>query len=247
MRKSITFAAAIWLGCSLGQAAAEELRIATGEYAPFTNSQADDHGFVNAFVADIADAAGYEATFTYLPWARTLGQTRTAQFDATSFWYHSPDRDADFIHVGPIMTDRLVFFRLRDTEIGNWSTLADLTEHPIGVVPGYTYTPEFWSLGETGVLSLSEGPSDAANFKKLRAGRIDLLPISEAAGWSIIEAEFPADHRILFTVEERPVLVTEGFLLVPRTHPDANNIATRLQDAVENDGALASIATHQAN
>lgn len=234
MRRLGPLLMAIGLAAGLSAASAEDvLTIGTGDYPPFTDSAAPDGGSVNRVVREMADAAGFEVAFEYLPWMRALELTRDGRFTATSFWYFKEERNADFIHVGPIFEDRLVFFRLIDTEEPEWTTLEDLRPLTIGAVTGYTYTPDLWRLAEEGVLSVETAQSDEANLRKLLAGRIDLFPMSAESGRVLIERLFSEQDRNRITVVERPLVVTEGYLLVSRKAANATEIAERLQSALD--------------
>ncbi|MEM8812189.1 MAG: transporter substrate-binding domain-containing protein [Pseudomonadota bacterium] len=212
---------------------ATEIRIATGDYAPFTDSAEPTGGVVNAFVSKIVTRAGLSGTFEFNPWMRSLELTRAGRFDATSFWYFSPEREADFIHVGPVMRDRLVFFRRADTPEPKWDGLNDLKGHTIGAVTGYTYTPEFWELAEEGTLNVELAPSDEANFKKLLAGRIDLFPMSEESGRRLVSTIFSTDEQGRIVYSAQPLVVTDGYLLVSRAVDNAEELAKRLQSAAD--------------
>lgn len=214
------------------QAETKTLRIATGIYKPFTGPDLPDHGVVNANIVRIAKRAGFDVRFDYMPWKRAIEVTRRGAYDATSYWYHSEARNADFIHVGPVMKERLIFLTCDENATLDWERLEDLAGLRIGVVPGYTYTEELWDLAERGILTLSEGPSDEANLRKLLAGRIDLYPVTEGAGWHLIRHVFFKAEQERFMALRTPLAITEGYLLVPRKARDADAIAEALQNAV---------------
>ena len=209
------------------------LSIATGSYAPFTGQDLPGEGVVNRSVRAIAKSAGFEISFNYMPWKRTLEATRRGMYDATSYWYYSEQREPHFIHVGPVMREREVFFTRTDADIPEWNELEDLAGLRIGVVPGYTYTPQLWDLGESGRLILSEATSDEANLKKLLAGRIDVYPMSETAGWHLISELFSEEEQARIRILDTPLVISGGYLLVSRSKPDAEDVAQALQNAVD--------------
>ncbi len=209
------------------------LRIATGEYAPFTGENLPDHGVVNARVRHLMEAAGYNVEFHYMPWKRTLESTRRNAFDATSYWSYSREREGDFIHVGPVLRDPLIFLVREDAPIRDWSELEDLSGLRIGVVPGYTYSEELWALGESGVLTLSEATSDEANLKKLLSGRIDIFPTNEVVGWHMIREIFSEEDQAQFRALMTPLNMWEGYVLVPRIAPGSESLAEALQSVVD--------------
>lgn len=209
------------------------LTVATGDYEPFTSESLPEGGFVNGIVRRIVEQAGYGVEFKFMPWKRNMEATRRGIYHASSYWFYSEEREADFYHIGPIHEVRQLFFVRADANIENWTRLEDLAGLRIGVVPGYTYTPEFWALVEEGVLTISEATSDEANLKKLLAGRIDAYPFSEVGGWHIIEQTFSPEDAEQITVLETPFSRSIGYLLLSRAIPDADVIATRLQSAAD--------------
>ena len=168
-----------------------------------------------------------------MPWKRALEATRDGLYDGTSYWYFSEEREADFIHVGPLVEERQVFFAITGPDVPEWSELEDLADLRIGVVPGFTYTPEFWELGESGVLTLSEAPSNEANLRKLLAGRIDVFPHSEAAGWHLIRQKFTEEEQARFVVLENSLTSSNGYLLISRVTPNSEQVAQALQAAAD--------------
>ncbi|MEM8775301.1 MAG: transporter substrate-binding domain-containing protein [Pseudomonadota bacterium] len=208
-------------------------RVTTGEYPPFTGQALSEDGSVNSIVWELAETAGLAVSFQYLPWKRALEAARTGKYAASSFWYFSEEREEDFIHVGPILNDRLVFFHRTDLDLENWNEISDLAGYRIGAVTGYTYSAEFWQLGETGVLDIDVGPSDAANLRKLMAGRIDMFPMSEQVGYHLIDQLFTSEQAAQLTIQEQPLQVSEGYLLVSRAAEGAEQLAQSLQAAVD--------------
>ena len=221
---------------SAGQIASADqnvLRIATGDYAPFADQTAPDDGIVNDTVRRIAQSAGFSVEFEYMPWMRALEMTRSARFFATSYWYFSEERVADFIHVGPVVYERMVLIRRADTPFPEWHSLRDLSGMTIGAVTGYTYTEDFWDLAEAGELRVETAQNDEANLRKLLAGRIDVYPMSEQSSEALMARIFSHEERSQITSEPKPLMVTEGYLLVARKGEKAEAIAAQLQEALD--------------
>jgi polar amino acid transport system substrate-binding protein len=212
---------------------ADTIRISTGEWAPFASENLPGGGPVNSLINDVFEEAGYDPEFVYLPWRRALAEAERGRYGATSFWYYSEDRDADFIHVGPVSRETLAFARLRTTPEPIWTTLADLTEYRIGAVSGLTYTEEFWDLANTETLTVNIGPSDEANLRKLLAGRIDLYPVSVAVARHILEINFTEEERALIEISEHAISEVNGFILFARSAPNIENVVRDFEAALE--------------
>lgn len=212
---------------------AETVRIASGEWAPFASELLPDHGPVNSLINQVFKEAGYDTTFIYLPWKRALNETRLGRYVATSFWYYNAEREADFIHVGPVSQETLAFLRLRTTPEPAWTSLADLADYRIGAVAGLTYTTEFRDLAQKGALDVRIGPNDEANLRKLLAGRIDLYPVSLAVARYILATKFTAEERAQFEVSKHTLSVVKGYILFARSAPNVESIVRDFEAALK--------------
>ncbi len=220
---------------------ASPLRIATGEYPPFASEAIEHYGHVNRIIARASEEVGIDVEFQFLPWKRALEETRRGSYAASSYWYHLEDREQDFIHVGPVSDERIVFFHRKDLNVPAWSSLDDLSGFRIGATNGYTYSKAFWDAAEDGTLSVEIGADDKASLKKLLAGRIDLFPVESTLGWHLINKLFTQSEREQLTTLDRPFRTTSGFLLVSRKIPDADALATSLQrglDSIRKQGLI---------
>ncbi|WP_300055445.1 ABC transporter substrate-binding protein [uncultured Roseobacter sp.] len=212
---------------------AETLRIATGEYAPYTDSSAPGGGAVNSTVQAIAEAAGFEAEFDYMPWMRALEMTRMGRFHASSYWGYQAAREEDFWHVGPVMQDPILLFHRADAPLPDWERLPDLQGVTIGAVTGYTYSDDFWELADSGQITVETAQSDEANMRKLLAGRIDAFPMTSQSGQALLATLFSEAERQQIRTHPQPLMVSTGYLLVSRNADGAEAIAEALQNALD--------------
>lgn len=194
---------------------AERLQISTGEFSPWADEQAAHQGFVNRVIRAAFRRQGYTVEFSFWPWKRALVAARNGKVDATSFWYLSDEKQRDFYYSDPISEHRELFFYLKKRNLPPWEQLADLSALKIGATRGYTYTDHFWQMAGSGQLTVYEANTDELNFKKLLAGRIDVFPAGEVAGWRVLNAmaDKPEDT---FAVMEKPLANQSGHLLFPR-------------------------------
>ena len=221
------------LATSVSQAETPPLSISTGDHPPFTSETLSGGGIVNSYISRIAERAGLTAEFHYMPWKRVIETARNGTYQASSYWYYSEEREADFIHVGPVSHEEEVFFVLTDSGVPEWENLEDLQGLRIGATLGYTYTSEFWDLGESGILTLSPAPESLSNFRKLLSARIDMFPMSRDVGWHIIANNFTEEEQARFTTLKKPLSIHRGFLLIPRVLPEGEQLAANLQRVID--------------
>lgn len=64
----------------------ETVKIATGDFPPWTSESLPHGGFINRVVSSAFKLSGVDVEFHYLPWKRALEATKVGQFHASSFW-----------------------------------------------------------------------------------------------------------------------------------------------------------------
>ncbi len=232
MLRSVLFALSL-LFMATAKADASPLRIVAGEYPPFASEAIDDYGPISRIIARASKEAGFEVEFEFRPWKRGLEEARLGRYAASSYWYYSEDREQDFIHVGPLSEERIVFFHRKNLDVPSWSSLADLGHFTIGATNGFTYTEAFWEAAENDTLNVEIAADDPTNLKKLVAGRVDLIVIEQTLAWHLISEMFGEQQKEKLTVLERPLRVAPSFLLVSRKIPNADAIAASIQSGLE--------------
>jgi len=190
------------------------VRIATGEYPPFTSELQSQHNLINQIVVEAFAESGIKVEFHYFPWARTYKEAQTGKYDASSYWYVSPERAVHFYYSDSVITSPTYFFYLKSKPF-EWATIADLKGKAIAVTRGYTYTAQFIQAGNEGLYGLDWANSDQQNIKKLAAGRVDLFPMELSAA-SLILAELPPHQAQSLTYHPTPLVETTGHLIFPK-------------------------------
>lgn len=195
--------------------------ITSSEWAPWTGENLPHNGFVNHVIEEAFGRMGYRVEFKYVPWPRAYQDAIEGLVNATSFWYKSDRRMRDCLYSDPINTERVVFFHLKGTPMPQWEKLEDLAHLKIAVNTGVTYTDEFWDLGRRGILEFHRSNLHKDNFAKLIRKRVDVFPTSKLMGEQILRSHFSKDERSIITYAEKPLTVSNGFLLFGRIREDA--------------------------
>ena len=217
------------------------LLIATSDYLPFSSTSLPHNGFVNHVVSEAYRRMNIEVAYESVSWARGYKDTREGKYDATSFWYADKKHDAHFITGPAITNERLVFFKHKKTKVKAWQDYDDLKGYRIGLTRGYTYTKGLWEYAENNEFYISIVNSDTVNLKMLLLDRIDLFPIGELTGWSILEREFPSSHHHLIDTVDKELAHMTGHILFPKSLPNSQDLANQLSEGVkrmEQDGSL---------
>ncbi|WP_173122981.1 transporter substrate-binding domain-containing protein [Pseudaquabacterium terrae] len=218
-------AAAVWQVVAL-PAAAERLRIATGELPPYATASRPDQGIALAVIRAAFERVGVEVAYTFLPWGRAQEEARTGRYHGTAHWGRRPDREQDFLLSDNVLTEQWVLLHRAGVAL-DWQRLDALAPLRIGGVRTYTYTPEFHALAASGALRVDWVPDDLSLLRMLVAGRVDVVPLDRNVACYLLEQHFkPEDWP---RIAANPKLITEVFtthLMLSKRLPDS---AARMQ------------------
>lgn len=180
------------------------MRVAIGEWPPFVSENLEHYGLAARIVTEAFAAVGNDVRYRFYPWKRAYLETTQGDQDATAIWTKTPDREGEVLFSAPVLTADKVFFHLEGTDF-EWSSIEDLEGYTVGATRGYGYGDAFDEAANEGRIDVEYVDSDLQNFRKLIRGRIDLFPMTEAVGYSILNTEFEEDRVADVTRHPRPV------------------------------------------
>ena len=211
---------------------AEVVRIASGEYPPWTSAELPDGGYINLLVKRAFNNVGIDVEFDYMPWNRALEATRVGHYLASSFWGHDPARDPDFLLSESIHIDPIVLSYNKRTPMIKWKKLEDLKGYVFGATRGYTYAEGFWEKADSDVLRVSVVNDDVSNLKKLISGDIDLFPISRLTALYLLNKHFSPEEAKQITFDTRPINSSLDYLLFTRAKAEAEPLLKRFNEGL---------------
>ncbi len=163
------------------------VKLATLDWPPYVGKDLPKYGFTTAIVSEAFKRAGYEVKIDFMPWARVLQEAEAGQYDAAYPEYYSEERVKTFFLSESFAVGPLGFYKRKADNI-IYTKLEDLKPYRIGVVLGYTNTPEFDAAD---YLQKDAVNSDEQNLRKLLLGRVDLIVIDKFVGQYIIKTSIP--------------------------------------------------------
>lgn len=202
-----------------GYAHAEKIKVATGEYPPWTSASLPNGGFINHLISRAFKITGIDVEFEYLPWKRAWEATRVGQFNASSFWAEDKERDKEFYYSEQILGDSFVFFYRKDRAPFKWKELTDLQEFKLGATLGYTYTDTFWNLAHSSKLRVSVQNDDLTNLTRLVQGEIDAFPISQLTGEFLLNKNFSQTDKEKLDINLTQLNSNMDYILFTRNIP----------------------------
>lgn len=194
---------AVWLSAPV-QADTKTLRIGTGDWAPYVDSQRKDAGAVARLVRAVFADAGYGVEFVFYPWDRNVLMLQQGQLDAIMPYSCNPGRQSYAICSDPLAKGEVVLFH-RKAQAFDWQQLGDLGRYRIGTTHGYSYGPKFDEALQAGKFQVEQSSKDDSAFRLLERGRIDLHPQDRAVGYAMLRRFFPNGEGSLITHHPRPL------------------------------------------
>lgn len=241
MRKTFAAIAAVLLLISSSASAQEKIRIATGEWAPYTSEFIDGYGFFAEIVTAVFKEMGMEADYEFHPWTRCETLLKKGEVFAAMPYVITEERKKayDFSNVVAVSTGRFFYLKSRFPAEVSWNQFADLKPYKIGGVLGYWYEKQFVE----GKFAVEFIQSEEEIMKRLQAGRVDFVPMDELVGWQLIKKIAPS-HVADFDTLKKPTNTSELHLMISKSYPNSDEIREKFNvalRAIKKNGIYAEI------
>ena len=195
------------------------IRLANGEWAPYTGARLPQQGCDSQVVTEAFALEGIKVVYEFLPWARGYLLSQNGVLEGAIDWADTTEhRTTHYVSRDYISRQLWVFFHRKDRSF-SWESLNDLTGKTIGLTLGYAYSDVFKELKTAKPAMFPEATSDSLNLKKLLSGRIDLFPVERSVGLYLIKTELPAEEQAQLTDHPKPVADLYTHLLLSRVNP----------------------------
>ena len=192
--------------------------IALGEWPPFIGETLSGFGTISRIVTSSFENQGYQVSVGFFPWRRSFELTRMGDWDVTAVWVRSPERDRTFVYSDTVMVGKQVFFYRKDSAF-DWKSLDDLEKYIIGGSTGYYHGAIIDQGEKMGVFTLERIPDEAANFRKLLIGRIDLVVANKDVGYYLMNQMFDAKQLSKITHHHKPLETSTYHLIIGKKNP----------------------------
>jgi polar amino acid transport system substrate-binding protein len=146
------------------------------DYPPLVQIGANKPGgFAVSVVERVFNQMGHTVKIEVYPWARSLEMARTGNADCIFTILWSQERSLFLDYSNQSIVPQIVYFYARKgSNVSFNGDLYSLRDLRIGTAHKINYGPRFESA--RAALTLDEAPTIELNFKKLAAGRVDLVP-----------------------------------------------------------------------
>ena len=229
------------LACAASARAEQPTRLATGnDYKPFSDESLPEGGMITDIVTTVFRQIGYEPEVHFLSWTRGYNLTKQAHFLGTFPYVKTPERMEEFYYSDPIYTIVTRFFVQAESDIV-YNTKSDLKGLTVCKPLGYNLT-DIQDFLDKDILAMQRPSTMESCFNMLRLGRVNLVPINEHVGWSVVNQN--PSHAGHFKVLEKTLQEDGLYLMISRNYPDGMAIMQDFNSSLQemkDDGRLESI------
>ena len=219
------------IGCASIARSEPVLIIVTGELPPYVSGQPGESFLTDLFPA-IAKEMGVTFEFKFFPWKRCELYVADLKAWAAIPYVPTPEREQQFDFSEPLYSKKTKFFYYSpDGKQKNiaYEKLTELKNYRIGGIRGYFYESMFLEAG----LQVKYVTEEEQNFKKLQAGRVDLIPALDTLGWHMISKLFPPEEQKNFFTLEKPLHVGANYLMTSKHYPDGQKLLAQFNAALK--------------
>ena len=187
--KTIGYAFLLAVFVVTGTAFAQKLTIYTEEVAPYNFTEGNKIVGVSTEVVEaVMNKAGLDYEMVSYPWARTYKLATERPNSLIFSISRRPKRETTFKWIGVIVPSRHSVFALKSRTDIKIENIGDLRKYTIGTTLGdarETYLLEN-GFKISDLQRVAGKTANLQNYKKLKLGRIDLWPMSEAIAYYIV-------------------------------------------------------------
>ena len=206
----------------------ETIKMAVGEYPPYTSRIEKNGDFLEKIVTEAFKLESVDVEYSHFPWKRSYSIVKNGGYDGTFPWSKTSAREEEFyIHKVPLLVDDLVHFHLKSTPF-DWESIDDLKDYKLGVILGTTHQKIYQEKG----IKAYPVATDLLVFKMLLAGRIDVYRTVKGVGHYLINNKFSPEKAFLFTHHPRVINRTAHYILFSKNTPDGKALSDKFDSGL---------------
>ena len=219
--------------------AGQKILLGTLEWPPYVSQSIKDNGYVAVLVKEAFRRGGVAAEFQFSPWNRAVALVKVGKLHGyfPEYYAEAVTRYAAFSD--PFPGGPLGFFKRKTDQI-RYDDLTDLKGLRIGTVLGYVNTKAF---DEADFLLKEPVTDDLTNFRKLLAGRIDLVVADKYVGTALVNTHMPAQRgRIEFLA--KPLEVKSLYVCISNQIPTGSQLLSAFNKGLaqmKEDGTMTAL------
>jgi polar amino acid transport system substrate-binding protein len=205
--------AAAGLGAlSVSVHAGEVITLTNSEWLPYTSQQLPHGGPLSRIVSEAFALEGVQVRYVYRPMSRAYAEAAADLANGSVLWSTSgadSDRQRRFYFSDVVFDGQSVLFHLKSYPF-HWRGYPQMAGVRMGGTAGYQYTFDKYP----GIKIDRAAATDELNFRKLVAGRFDVLPANLDVGRAIMRSALTPGQAAQITWDPHPYNITHYHLML---------------------------------
>jgi len=183
---------------------AETITIGNDNWKPYQGEDFKHGGILPHIVTQAFALEAIDVDNRWVPWKRVMTYVESGRWDVVNSVIKSQERDRFLLYSDSIMTYEPYLFHLKSKPL-EFNKMSDLSGKIVGTKRGYYYGGRFSNAVKSRLISIEEATHHQQNFKKLLAGRIQLVIIDKEAAFNLLQEQFTESELNAITFHPMPV------------------------------------------
>lgn len=222
--------------------AEQKIILSSTNWEPYAADTIENQGFTAEIIKEAFKRSGYSAELVFMPWKRAIIEAEQGKYDGLFSAYYSDERAQKFVISDPYISGPLMLCVRKDFNKDKYSSIKDFTNLTVGVVRGYTNTPE---IDGADYIQKDEAVDDAMNMMKLVMKRIDIIVIDKYVALAELQkikkgGKYNGEIKFL----EPPLEMKPVHVMFPKVKADHQKIMEAFNQglkAIKADGTILKI------
>ncbi|MEH6633508.1 MAG: transporter substrate-binding domain-containing protein [Halopseudomonas aestusnigri] len=198
----------------LSKVSAEELKLATGEYPPFTSNQILNGGVVSEIVKLVFSKMDYDLAVDYLPWKRGYVLTKQNKYVATYPYLKTEERTKEFFYSDAIVEWKSKVYVRGDSKIV-FNKMLDLKGLTECIPYHYGSLSELEEMHSAGEIKRIRPPHIKSCWLMILNGRADFF-VEDIFVADIFRKEVLGERSDEIIGLRKPISTDYGYIIFPR-------------------------------
>ena len=212
------------------RAGADELKLTTGEYPPFTSEHIPGGGVVSEIVELVIMEMGHDFVVDYLPWKRGYILSKKGKYAATYPYLLTEEREDEFLYSAPIIEWESKVYVRRDSGIEYNSSL-DLLGLRECLPHHYGGLPELDKLHAAGSIKRVSTPYIKSCWLMILNGRADFF-VEDVFVADIFRREVLAERSNEVVELQKTISTDYGHIIFPKGFDQSEELVAGFNDTL---------------
>ncbi|WP_417433318.1 substrate-binding periplasmic protein [Kiloniella sp.] len=212
------------------RAGADELKLTTGEYPPFTSEHIPGGGVVSEIVELVIMEMGHDFVVDYLPWKRGYILSKKGKYAATYPYLLTEEREDEFLYSAPIIEWESKVYVRRDSGIEYHSSL-DLLGLRECLPHHYGGLPELDKLHAAGSIKRVSTPYIKSCWLMILNGRADFF-VEDVFVADIFRREVLAERSDEVVELQKTISTDYGHIIFPKGFDQSEELVAGFNDTL---------------